>query len=332
MIKYSIVIAVYNRPEEVVELLESLTMQSLKAEMEVIIVEDGSQVTCAKEIDIFRRQIDIKYIVQENQGPGRARNNGAAIAQGEYLLFFDSDCVLPSNYLAIADERLKRESFACFGGPDRAHKFFTRIQKAISYSMTSFFTTGGIRGGRKKVDRFYPRSFNLGVKKSVFDEVGGFSDMRYGEDIDFSMKVYERGYVVGLMEDNFVYHKRRNTFRSFFKQVFSSGTARIDIASRHSKAIKPVHVAPALFVLGVPCVAVLCALCSWRFALIYILYLLLIAADAYRETRSVRVGLLSVVAAVIQIGGYGLGFLTAMVLHVTKRKRDYVAFRRTFYN
>lgn len=165
MKKFSIIIPVYNRPEEIVELLDSLTMQSRRSETEVIIVDDGSTRTCEQEIEVFRKQLELKYIYQENKGPGMARNEGARHADGEYLIFLDSDCVLPSDYLANTEEHLSKSPLACFGGPDKAHIFFTPIQKAISYSMTSIFTTGGIRGGKKKMDKFYPRSFNLGVKK-----------------------------------------------------------------------------------------------------------------------------------------------------------------------
>ena len=235
MIKFSVIIPVYNRPEEIVELLDSLTMQSIKTEMEVIVVEDGSSRTCRSEVEQFTKQLTIKYIYQENAGPGLARNHGAEYARGEYMLFFDSDCVIPSGYFVNTLEFLSSNDLDCFGGPDRAHAFFTSVQKAISYSMTSLLTTGGIRGGRKKLDKFYPRSFNLGVKSDVFRALGGFSDMRYGEDLDFSMNAIEHGYKVGLITDTFVYHKRRNTFCSFYKQVFSSGSARVELTG-HSEA------------------------------------------------------------------------------------------------
>lgn len=332
MVKYSIIIPVYNRPEEIVELLDSLTMQSCRDEIEVIVVDDGSVRKCEQEIEIFHKQIDLKYIYQENKGPGMARNEGARHAEGKYLIFLDSDCVLPSDYLANTEEHLSKSPLACFGGPDKAHKFFTPIQKAISYSMTSLFTTGGIRGGKKKIDKFYPRSFNLGVRKDIFEEIGGFSDMRYGEDIDFSMNVVEHGYEIGLIGETFVYHKRRNTFKSFYKQVFSSGTARIEIASRHKGAIKLVHILPTLFVLGLPISIILGLFVHWIFYLIYPFYWLLIFIHSLKETRSVYVGFLSVVASTIQLVGYGLGFLTALFIKIFNKKKRYVAFKKSFYN
>lgn len=331
MTKLSVIIPVYNRPEEIVELLDSLTMQPLKNEIEVIVVDDGSSQPCESEIEHFKKQLNLKYIYQQNAGPGIARNNGAKIAEGEYVIFFDSDCVLPSDYLTKTFEHLAHEPLDCFGGPDKAHKFFTPIQKAISYSMTSILTTGGIRGGKKKMDKFYPRSFNLGVRRDVFEELGGFSDMRYGEDIDFSMKVHENGYKLGLIDETFVYHKRRNTFKSFFKQVFSSGTARIELAIRHKGAIKLVHVLPSMFVTGVPMSIILGIFIHPIFFWALPAYMCLLACHSLYETGSLRVALLSAVAGIIQVGGYGLGFLTALWIKMFNKDKKYVAFRKTFY-
>lgn len=331
MTRISVIIPVYNRPEEIVELLDSLTLQALKNEIEVIIVEDGSTTKCEEEIKHFDRQLNLKYIYQENMGPGMARNTGAKHAEGEYLIFLDSDCILPSNYLKNTFAFLEKKPYDCFGGPDKAHKFFTPVQKAISYSMTSFLTTGGIRGGKKKIDKFYPRSFNLGVRKAVFDEIGGFSNMRYGEDIDFSMNVVEHGYKVGLVEDTFVYHKRRNTFWSFYKQVFASGTARMALAHKHKGALKLVHMLPTLFVLGIPVSFILGYLIHRIFYHCVPLYITLLFIDSLWQTRSLRVALLSVLAGHIQVIGYGLGFLTGMWMRMRKRTENYVAFRQTFY-
>lgn len=331
MTRISVIIPVYNRPEEIVELLDSLTMQALKKEIEVIIVEDGSANKCDEEIKHFERQLNLKYIYQENMGPGMARNTGAKVAEGEYLIFLDSDCILPSDYLKNTFEFLEKKPYDCFGGPDKAHKFFTRVQKAISYSMTSFLTTGGIRGGKKKIDKFYPRSFNLGVRKTVFDEIGGFSNMRYGEDVDFSMNVVEHGYKVGLVEDTFVYHKRRNTFWSFYKQVFASGTARIELAQRHKGALKIVHMLPALFAIGIPVSFILGHFVHKVFYYCLPLYITLLFLDSLRETKSLRVALLSILAGLIQVTGYGLGFITGAWMKAIK-KSGYVAFKKSFYN
>ncbi|MCQ2236538.1 MAG: glycosyltransferase [Bacteroidales bacterium] len=332
MPKFSIIIPVYNRPEEVVELLDSLTMQSLHNEMEVIVVEDGSTITCEAEIEPYKSQLNLIYIQQENMGPGGARNRGAKEAKGEYLIFFDSDCVLPSDYLQRAMDHLRRDPLACFGGPDKAHKFFSRTQKAISYSMTSFLTTGGIRGSQVKIDKFYPRSFNLGVLKVIFDEVGGFSDMRYGEDIDFSMKVLEHGHRIGLISETFVYHKRRTSFKSFFKQVFSSGSARIQLVSRHKGALKLVHILPTLFLIGIPVSILLGAMVNSFFYYMYPLFFLAVFVLSWISTGKFTVALLSIVASFIQVVGYGMGFLTGLWMKYVKKDPQYEAFKQTFYN
>lgn len=188
--KYSIIVPVFNRPDEVSELLESLTHQTVK-DFEVIIVEDGSKIPCKEVCDAYKDKMDIQYFFKENSGPGQSRNYGAERASGEYLLILDSDVVLPENYLKAVNDELSREPADAFGGPDKAHSSFTDTQKAISYSMTSFFTTGGIRGGKKKMDKFYPRSFNMGIRKDVYLRLNGFSAMRFGEDIDF-LSVYSK--------------------------------------------------------------------------------------------------------------------------------------------
>ena len=219
--KYSIIVPVYNRPEEVDELLDSLTGQTLK-DFEVIIVEDGSSRTCRNVCEGYAGSLDIHYYYKDNSGPGQSRNYGAERAKGDYLLILDSDVVLPESYLQAVDDELQRDICDAFGGPDKAHQSFTDTQKAISYSMTSFFTTGGIRGGKKKLDKFYPRSFNMGVKKDVYERLGGFSKMRFGEDIDFSIRIFKADYRCRLFPEAWVWHKRRTDFRKFFRQVFNS--------------------------------------------------------------------------------------------------------------
>ena len=206
--RYSVIIPVYNRPDEADELLQSLTRQSFK-DFEVIIVEDGSSVPCKDVAERYQNILDIRYYAKPNSGPGQTRNYGAERSQGEYLIILDSDCILPEGYFAAVEEELQKAPTDAFGGPDRAHVSFTDIQKAINYSMTSFFTTGGIRGGKKKMDKFYPRSFNMGVRREVYETLGGFSRMRFGEDIDFSIRIFKGGYACRLFPGAWVYHKRR---------------------------------------------------------------------------------------------------------------------------
>lgn len=333
MIKISVVIPVYNRPEELKELLDSLTIQHYKDQTEVIIIEDGSSLTSEESVAQFRNQLNIKYIKQENAGPSAARNCGAKDAEGQYLFFFDSDCALPSDFFDKIHSSLQKNDYDCFGTKDTAHSFFSPIQKAISYSMTSFFTTGGIRGGKEgKMDAFYPRSYSMGVRKSVFDQVNGFAaDMRYGEDIDFSLRVKEAGYKIGLVSETFVYHKRRSTFRSFFKQTFCSGTARIDLARRHKGALRIVHLLPSCAVLGLVALVVLSVCVSWLFLLPIVAYAALIFADSYRSFRSVDVSLLSLRASACQICGYGLGFLYNLWERFVMRRKNTVAFKKNLY-
>ena len=230
--KYSIIVPVFNRPDEIDELLESLTRQTFN-DFEVIIVEDGSQKPCKEVCDKYTDKLNIKYFMKENSGPGQSRNYGAERSEGEYLLILDSDVVLPENYLYAIEEELHRDKADAFGGPDRAHNSFTDTQKAISYSMTSFFTTGGIRGGKKKMDKFYPRSFNMGIRREVYNKLGGFSKMRFGEDIDFSIRIFKAGCKCRLFPGAWVYHKRRTDFRKFWRQVYNSGIARINLYKKY---------------------------------------------------------------------------------------------------
>ena len=210
--KYSLIIPVYNRPDEVDELLESLTGQTF-TDFEVIVVEDGSSCPCRDVVEKYRDRLDVKYYAKDNSGPGQTRNYGAERSAGEYLIVLDSDCVLPPGYLQAVEDELAREPADAFGGPDRAHESFTPVQKAINYAMTSFLTTGGIRGGKKKMDKFYPRSFNMGVRSEVYRRLGGFSKMRFGEDIDFSIRIFKAGCRCRLFPEAWVWHKRRTDLK-----------------------------------------------------------------------------------------------------------------------
>ena len=348
--KYSIIIPVYNRPDEAEELLESLTRQTVK-DFEVIIVEDGSVNPCKEVADKYSDRLDIKYFFKENGGPGPARNYGVDKAQGEYVLILDSDCVIPEGYLAAVEAELTGNPCAAFGGPDAAHDSFTPVQKAISYSMTSFFTTGGIRGGKKKgaLDKFYPRSFNMGVKREVYNALGGFSKMRFGEDIDFSYRIVEAGHDTRLLPEAWVWHKRRTDFRKFFKQVFNSGIARINLEKRHPGTMKLVHMLPMVFTVGVIALLLLfiCGLLMFIFGrdnmnkvglticelslIPIILYSVIIFIDSSIKNRSLWVGILSVPAAFTQLMGYGLGFIKAWWLRCVLGKDEFSAFEKNFY-
>ena len=330
---FSFIIPVFNRPNEVEELLQSLTQQTVDSSMfEVIVVEDGSQITCKEVCERFSEQLNLHYYYKENSGPGQSRNYGADKSCGEYYIVLDSDVVLPETYMQHVLDEIKREPCDAFGGPDRAHHDFSPIQKAISYSMTSFFTTGGIRGGKKKLDKFYPRSYNMGIKSDVYKALNGFSKMRFGEDIDFSIRIFDNGYSCRLFPEAWVYHKRRTDFRKFFKQVYNSGVARINLYKKYPSSLKLVHLLPAVFTVGVflLCLSAL-LLCSLVPLSLLLLYSILIFIDSATHYKSIKIGFLSVGAAFTQLMGYGLGFIEAWWKRCVRGLDEFQAFEKNFY-
>lgn len=327
--KYSFIIPVFNRPDEVDELLNSLTTQTLR-DFEVIVVEDGSSVPCKDVTEKYADKFLIHYYYKDNSGPGQTRNYGVERASGEYMLILDSDCILPGTFLEEVEKELQHKEADAFGGPDRAHESFTDVQKAINYAMTSFFTTGGIRGGKKKMDKFYPRSFNMGVKKSVYQALGGFSKMRFGEDIDFSIRIFKGGYACRLFPEAWVWHKRRTDLKKFFKQVHNSGIARINLYKKYPESLKVVHLLPAVFTLGVVFLLLASLVCGWSLSLL-VLFALIICIDSTLQNKSLKIGLLSVVASFIQLTGYGTGFLIAWWKRCVCGKDEFSAFEKNFY-
>lgn len=327
--RYSVIIPVYNRPDEVDELLQSLTQQSFK-DFEVLVVEDGSSVPCKDVAESYRERLEVRYFAKPNSGPGQTRNYGAERSQGEYLIILDSDCILPEGYLAAVEEELQNSPADAFGGPDRAHDSFSDIQKAINYSMTSFFTTGGIRGGKKKMDKFYPRSFNMGVRREVYEALGGFSRMRFGEDIDFSIRIFKGGYRCRLFPGAWVYHKRRTDLKKFFKQVHNSGIARINLYKKYPESLKVVHLLPGAFTLGTAVLLAGAFVCPYSL-LPLALYALLVGTDAAARNRSLRIGIYSIAASFIQLIGYGTGFWRAWWRRCVLGKDEFEAFRKNFY-
>ena len=318
---FSVIIPVYNRPQEVDELLESLCHQTLK-DFEVIVVEDGSTEKCDTVCQKYDNLLPVNYYYKSNSGPGPSRNYGAECSQGEYLIILDSDVIVPEDYLEIIKKELDRKPCDAFGGPDRAHASFTPIQKAINYAMTSFFTTGGIRGGKKKLDKFYPRSFNLGIKKSVYEALGGFAPMRYGEDIDLSTRIFKNGYSCRLFPEAFVYHKRRVKFSSFFRQVKHSGEARVILKNKYPETFKLVHLLPTAFVVGNLLLLLLAIFDSWLWLLPILLYIVIVFVDSLIKNKSLKVALLSVPAAYVQLFGYGTGFLKAAWRDILSKKHS----------
>lgn len=336
--KISIVIPLYNRPDEIDELLDSLEKQTSN-NFDVIVVEDGSDKPSKDIVEKYSNKLDVKYFFKQNSGPGLTRNYGAERSDGDYIVFFDSDCIIPPDYVKIVTESLKTEYVDAYGGPDAALPTFTPVQKAISYAMTSILSTGGIRGASEKAGKFHPRSFNMGFSRKVFENTSGFSNMRFGEDIDMTLRILEQGFTTKLIKDAFVYHKRRTDFRKFFKQIFNSGCARINLKLRHKGSLKLIHTFPSLFLLG----NVFCILAALVTALIFkniiaplicvaplVLFALIVLADSTRQ-NGFKVGLLSVIAVYVQLTAYGLGFLKAVWHGLIRKKGDTFGFVRNFY-
>lgn len=343
--KYSIIVPVYNRPDEIGELLESLCSQT-ETDFEVIVVEDGSQIPCKDVCEKFASILDLHYYNKENSGPGMSRNYGAERSAGDYIIVLDSDVVLPDGYLAAINRELNQHPVDAFGGPDASHSSFTAIQKAISYSMTSFFTTGGIRGGKAKLDKFYPRSFNMGIRREVYAHLNGFAKMRFGEDIDFSYRIVEAGYSTRLFPEAWVWHKRRTDFHKFFRQVYNSGIARINLEKLHPGTLKLVHLLPMVFTVGVIALILASAVgralmhyCPegqwlWLFVCPWIpilLYSLIILIDSTVCNKSLKVGILSVPAAFVQLMGYGFGFIESWWKRCVRKQDEFTAFEKNFY-
>lgn len=316
--RYSVIVPVYNRVDEIEELLESLLYQEgVEPDIyEVIVVEDGSTVSCGEVCELYRwKGLDVRYFAKSNEGRSIARNHGIENARGEWLIFFDSDCVIPPDYFARLDDTPELKELDCFGGPDAAHASFTDVQKAINFAMTSFLTTGGIRGGKKSMEKFVPRTFNMGIRKSVTDSVGGFREM-YSEDIDMSTRIRKAGFKVGLLPAQKVYHKRRVDFKKFFRQVNVFGRSRVTLHLLYPGSLKPVHLLPALFVVGTLVSLFLgCFLSPWWFVPLAAFAVALFVC-ALVETSSPNVALLAVPAAFVQLIGYGTGFLSAFTTKI----------------
>ena len=305
---YSIIVPVYNRPDEVKELLDSLLAQTVKP-FELVLVEDGSKERCDHLIGHYRSFFTIHYYYKENSGRSETRNYGMERANGDYLLFFDSDVILPPFYFEKLEAAMQATPCDCFGGPDAADDSFSDMQKAVNHAMTSFWTTGGIRGGKAVMEKFCPRTFNMGFSKEVYKQVGDFKDMM-GEDIDLSIRIRNAGFTIRLIREVFVYHKRRIDLGRFYKQVNNFGQARIWLQILHPGSLKLVHAAPALMLIMGVALLVASIFFPWLL-LLPLLYVMLIFTDSVIKNKSLKVAMQSVVAAAVQITGYGMGFIKA---------------------
>jgi len=330
---FSIIVPVYNRPDELKELIISLKNQRFK-EFELLVVEDGSVEKSDSLVEEFNKEINIVYLFQDNTGPAIARNKGMELASGEYLLFIDSDCIAPEGWLESLYAELKNKPVDAFGGPDLAASDFSLQQKAISFAMTSFLTTGGIRGGKKQVDKFHPRSFNMGIHKSVYQNLGGFpvTRMHPGEDMVFTIEIIRRGYKTALFSESGVYHKRRSTYRGFFKQVFKFGKTRYVISNVYPETAKWLFWIPSILLIGALILILLSLIVSW-FALIpMIAYMILIFMVASISTSCIRLGLLSMLTSAMQITAYGLGFLSSVWNIRIRGYDEYKVLKKGFYS
>ncbi len=321
---FSVVVPVYNRPAEVRELLESLTAQEY-TDFEVIIVEDGSDLPCREVVDFFRDRLRIRYFSKENSGQGYSRNYGFERAQGEYLVVFDSDCIIPAHYFSAVRNYLSKHPVDAWGGPDRAHPGFSTLQKAINYAMTSFFTTGGIRGGEVRAATYHPRSFNMGISRKVWERTGGYRITRMGEDIEFSIRISRMGFKIALIPEAYVYHKRRTDLCRFFKQLHFFGRARINIGRYYPEEVKWIHRLPALFLLITLALLILILRepgTYWPLLIPYFLFALLLFFHSFWLEKNLSVALKSVLAGFTLLLAYGSGYIRERIGEMAGKQRS----------
>src|SRR5690625_3826925 len=332
MLFYSFIIPVYNRPEEIRELLDSfLNLEAEGLQYEIIIIEDGSTITSEKVAEDFKDKLPVIYYKKENSGPGPSRNFGMKRANGNYFIILDSDVILPADYLQNVHNFLARDYADCYGGADKAHPSFSPIQKAINFSMTSFLTTGGIRGRKKSLEKFKPRSFNMGISKKAFQATEGFSNMRVGEDLDLSIRLEKADFSIVFIPKAFVFHKRRSSWKSFFKQVYNFGKGRPVLNKWYPHTFSFVFWFPSLFLIGF--IFSVCLLLGFQlhiFMSLYFIYFLLIFVSSSFENKSLKIGFLSIYASFLQFFGYGLGYLKSIFFIKLQQKEPRDVFPELF--
>lgn len=306
---FSFIIPVYNRPDEIDELLQSLTYQTYEKNFEVVIIEDGSVERCETIIEKYTSKLTISYYFKPNSGPGDSRNYGMRVAKGDYFLILDSDCILPAEYLKNVSDRLQSEFVHCFGGVDKALKSFSNIQKAINFSMTSLLTTGGVRGGSEVTGKFQPRSFNMGISKEAFEKSEGFGNIHPGEDPDLSIRLWNLGFKTKLFKNVYVYHKRRIDWKKFFIQVNKFGKARPILDEWHPQYKKITFWFPTVFMIGLLLSLLFLVVGFYYLFILYLLYFLIVGISSLIQNKSVRIAFYSVIAVFIQFYGYGFGFI-----------------------
>ncbi|WP_405265867.1 glycosyltransferase [Cellulophaga sp. Ld12] len=328
---FSFIVPVYNRPNEIKELLESLVLQTYKTPYEIVIVEDGSTLSSETVIATFEDKLAITYLKKANSGPGDSRNYGMRKARGNYFIVLDSDCILPPQYLMEAEKSLQNEYVDCYGGPDAAHESFSLVQKAINYAMTSFLTTGGIRGGKKAVGKFQPRSFNMGISKKAFKATGGYGNIHPGEDPDLTIRIWNNGFKTKLISEAYVFHKRRIDWNKFYIQVNKFGMVRPILNQWHPETRKITYWFPTVFCVGF-LFSLLFALIGFNFPIyFYLFYFCLLFVDSLLKNKNVAIALLSLAAVSIQFVGYGYGFLKSTLLLNFSSKKAEELFPKLFF-
>ena len=330
---FSLIIPVFNRPDEVDELLESLSQLDYNQDFETVIIEDGSSIRCEDVVMKYRGKLNISYYYKDNSGPGDSRNYGMKKAKGDYFIIFDSDCIIPKNYLKEVDKSLEANYVDCFGGPDKALDSFSDIQKAINFAMTSFLTTGGIRGGSEKIDKFQPRSFNMGLSRKAFEASNGFGNIHPGEDPDLSIRLWNLGFETKLFPKAFVYHKRRIDWGKFSMQVNKFGKARPILNSWYPQYNKLTFFFPSVFIFGL-FLSVLLYILSQKFdyliQLYFVYFLLLFLVSSY-QNKSLKIGLLSIKAVWKQFYGYGTGFMESFIKIIVFKQKPEEVFPELFF-
>ncbi|MEO8516023.1 MAG: glycosyltransferase [Flavobacterium sp.] len=328
---FSFIIPVYNRPEEIEELLESLTKQTYKGSFDIIIVEDGSTIPCEHIVDKYKSKLSLTYYLKYNSGPGDSRNFGMSQSKADYFIILDSDCIIPENYLTEVSKSLNDRYVDCYGGPDAMLSSFSAVQKAINFSMTSFITTGGIRGASEKIEKFQPRSFNMGISKKAFEASKGFSNIHPGEDPDLSIRLWKLGFETKLIPQAFVYHKRRIDWEKFYIQVNKFGKARPILNHWYPEYVKPTFFLPALFVIFL-IAGVIGVVFNFDWILkLYFAYTVMIFLVSSFQNKNVYVGYLSIIAVWKQFFGYGLGFIESFFKINILKKKPQDAFPELFF-
>jgi glycosyltransferase involved in cell wall biosynthesis len=328
---FSIIVPVFNRPNEIQEFLESVSNQDYNQDFEVVIVEDGSTLPCFEVVETFMGQLNIQYFFKSNSGPGDSRNFGMKKANGDYFLIFDSDCILPNHYLSTVSFSLNQEFVHCFGGPDKALDSFSNVQKAINYTMTSFLTTGGVRGGSEMLGKFQPRSFNMGISKHAFEQSGGFGNIHPGEDPDLSFRLWKLNFQTKLISNAYVFHKRRIDWKKFYQQVYKFGKVRPILNTWHPEFRKWSFYLPLVFVTLLDTSVLLLLFGFFLPIIIFGFYFIFILAHASALNNSFRIGLLSVFATLVQFYGYSFGFIQSLVQVQWKNKNPENEFPNLFF-